>query len=72
LLPGVEKFGGAIGMNACREEAGRVAWFDWRQSKLRSGRVDYRTQAELEAACAFWNEVLRDVVFPWWAGTVRQ
>jgi hypothetical protein len=66
LLPGIDKFGGAIGMLACREAAGRVTYFDWKQSKLRSGRICYRTQAELEAACARWNEILRAVVFPWW------
>jgi hypothetical protein len=65
LLPGTEKFGGAIGMLACREVGGCVAYFDWRQSALRSGRLDYRTQAELEAVCVRWNEVLCEEVVPW-------
>lgn len=65
LLPGTEKFGGAIGMLACREVGGSVAYFDWRKSTLRSGRLNYRTQTELEAACMRWNEVLRGEVVPW-------
>ena len=65
LLPGTEKFGGAIGMLACRAVGGGMAYFDWRQSTLRSGRLNYRTQAELEAVCVRWNEVLREEVVPW-------
>src|SRR5262245_7623642 len=56
LLPGTEKFGGAIGILACREVGGAVACFDWRQSTVRSGKLDYRTQAEIEAVCVRWTE----------------
>lgn len=67
LIPGVDKFGGAIGVMAWREAGGDGSHFDWSGSSLRSARLNYRTQAELEAVCRRWHRVLTEEVFPWLA-----
>lgn len=65
LMPGVDKFGGAIGILAWRGVGDKGSFFNWTGSSLRSARLNYRTQAELEAVCWRWYEVLTVEVFPW-------
>ena len=73
VLIGRSKFGHRLGILAARRYRSGVEYFDWKGIGLRSGRLAYATQQELEAACGRWQELISMHVFPWWdeAGGTR-
>jgi hypothetical protein len=66
LLIGRDKFGCLLCIGAARwRDPARTEHFDWRTVGIRSGCLAYKTQGELEAACARWCELISLHLFPW-------
>jgi hypothetical protein len=61
--------GAALHVTAARwTRPGEVEYFPFAEVGLPGARISYASQAELEAACAMWVDVLLARVLPWGTG----
>ncbi|MBN2086388.1 MAG: hypothetical protein JW748_14305 [Anaerolineales bacterium] len=67
VLIGRDKFGYRLSVLAARiPDSDKCEFFNLRTIGIRSDSLAYKTQAELEAACVRWCELIERHIFPWW------